>query len=142
MSCDALRRLNLSQCSGIAADGLDHLNALDNLTYLDLSWHPQYGGDALDLLRRFPNLLTLNLAHLPIGNGALGYLRTLRQLQPLDLSGCVGITDRGLRELRVLKNLIYVNLTGCEQVTERGAERLSRDGLYIARHDASALPAA
>jgi hypothetical protein len=134
----SLRRLNLSRCSGITAAGLDHLGALDNLTYLDLSWNSQLGDDALDVLRRFPNLLTLSLAHLPIGNGALVHLRPLRRLQHLDLSGCTGITDRGLRELRSLKELIYVNLTGCPRVTQRGIERLSRPGLYIACQGAAA----
>lgn len=128
----SLRRLNLSQCAGVSHRGLAHLEPLERLAYLDLSWNDHLGDRAVSMLRPLEHLTSLNLARMAISNGAIGDLRSMRELQHLDLGGCQALTDRGLLPLRQLKALVYLNVTGCPEVTARGLRRLQRPGLYIA----------
>jgi hypothetical protein len=59
-------------------------------------------------------------------------LAPLTALTSLDLQGCSGVVDEGVRELAPLTALTSINLRGCAQVTNEGVKAL-RASRIVAR---------
>ena len=86
-----LEGLDLTECS-ISDDGLERLQVLPNLRWLDLS-----------------NCEVIT-------DQGLANLAPLTGLEYLDLAGC-SVTDAGLAHLAGLKNLRYLNFEGCDKIS-------------------------
>lgn len=67
--------------------------------------------EAFSLLKKFPEIQSVELRHVPISDAGLGVLGEVRELQSLTLED-VPITDRGLEHLWQLPNLRQLTLHG------------------------------
>ena len=103
----ALTSLNLSQCFGITAAGLQDLKYLTALTSLDLSHCPE------------------------VKDAGLKELKPLTCLTSLNLVGCWEITAAGLKELvEHISTLTYRDISYPANITH---ESMSRAGLTADR---------
>lgn len=54
------------------------------------------------------------------------YLARSKSINTIDLRGCVGVTDEGLRYLEIMPKLKSLRLGGCTNITRRGIEELRK----------------
>jgi hypothetical protein len=89
--------------------------------------------DGLSVLRDLPALGGLNLSSCSLTSFGLSFLKPLRHLRWLDISYCNRLLDAGLKHLHDLRELELINLQGCVKITNHGVAQLRRNGLTINR---------
>jgi len=124
----SLRKLDLSECPNITDVGIGLLvtGELQLLEDLDLSKNEQLSDTACMHLRTLPNLQKLNLldCHL-LTDTSLEYLSEINALTVLELSGCTKIGDAGMVHLSKLTCLKTLYLARCNKITaDLGFNRL------------------
>ncbi|CUF89772.1 receptor-type protein kinase, putative, partial [Bodo saltans] len=116
-----LKHLYLSGCGNITNAGIEKISwLLLNLEELHL------GGCCSITDEGFKNI-SLNLDHLRqlrlsrillLSDDGLSQIRTLRNLQLLDLSHCNNITVDGLKHIALLRQLQHLDLSCCSKITD------------------------
>ncbi len=101
------------------------------LTYANLSENRKISDDGVELLKAFPLLAWLNLSSCGLSNAATAHLAGFDHLAALDLSYCNRLTGAALKPLRSLPNLQNLNLQGCVKITHGDVARLQKRGLTI-----------
>lgn len=104
----ALRELSVNH-TGFGYHGLDELNRLPHLEVLSAS---SAEVTSLDIIGACTALRSLNLSDNKLTDAALRQLRRLKDLEELDLTACLVITDAGLLHLRGHKQLRRLSLEG------------------------------
>lgn len=87
--------------------------------------------DGLTALRELPALVGLNLSSCSLTSSGLSFLKPLRHLRWLDISYCNRLLDVGLKHVHALRELELINLQGCVKITNHGVAQLRRNGLRI-----------
>lgn len=109
-----LRWLSLARCEAMRGDGLQALEALPRLEYLDLT----YSGvesPAIERLPRLPSLRTLMLSHnLRFHGRSLAAVAAMPGLRRLELRGCATLTTEDVLHLRKLTALRWLDLRDCQ----------------------------
>jgi Leucine-rich repeat (LRR) protein len=114
--------------------GLQPLRQLTSLTYLDLSgaqrtdsglWSVSLTESGFDVLAMLKRLHHLRLNGLLVTSRGLEKLKTLAQLERLDLQGCQRVTDDAIPVLASFPALRLLDLTGTA-VTGKGIDQLRR----------------
>jgi hypothetical protein len=105
-SCPVIISLNLSENRNITDNGLEYLQAMRQLT-------------------------DLNLSSCALTDHGIKHLLGLPQLTRLNLSYCNRITDIGIKLLRGLHRLTYLDLQGCVKISNGGVSKLRRQDLTI-----------
>ncbi|CAL4949691.1 unnamed protein product [Urochloa decumbens] len=135
-----LRRVCLAQASGVGWRGLEALiAACPRLKAIDLS-HCVGAGDReaaavaaaaglrelrMENWRKVPELRSLDISYLKVGNGSLRSIYTLEKLEELAMVGCSGIDDEGLELLsKGSDSLQSVDVSRCDHVTYQGLASL------------------
>ncbi len=98
---------------------------------LTLAENRKITDSGLEVLRTLKWLSSLNVSSCNLSNTGVGILAGFRWLKRLNLSYQPRITDVGIKQLRSLDNLEYLDLQGCPKVTHGGVARLGRPGLEI-----------
>ncbi len=93
----------------VSEEGLEKLKELKELQELYLAG-TTIGNDAIGLLSQHPKLRKVRLAANQIDAEGLALLGKLTQLETLDLSECLQVTDQATTALANLKNLKDLNL--------------------------------
>ena len=125
----ALERLSLATCHNITDETLIKIAegpGCRRLVYLDLETSRITNRGLKPLTKALRQLVSLNLwgCHC-IMNTALESLATLPNLRNLDLSGCLLLSDGGLRSLaRGCPKLQQLSLAGCSQLGDGTAEAI------------------
>ncbi|KAK3242609.1 hypothetical protein CYMTET_47768 [Cymbomonas tetramitiformis] len=123
-----IRELDLERvpCMGDENFTLEGLEHFIHLRKLNISGHVYMRETELEHLKGLTNLTSLNLAYCSnIGDGGLGLLTHLRQLQSIVLKGTI-ITDNGPARLKELPNLTSINLHACRRITDAGLDGLKQ----------------
>jgi Leucine-rich repeat (LRR) protein len=124
-----LRNLNLDYCY-LSGKGLQHVAGLTQLESLSLqgALRALYSNDeqdlALDCLKGLIQLQELNIScNVVVTDSGLQNLKGLTQLRKLNLS-CTPITDAGLEYLEGMTDLRELDLTACWKITDAGLRHL------------------
>ncbi|KAH9383882.1 hypothetical protein HPB48_025705 [Haemaphysalis longicornis] len=156
-----LKHLDLHGCNKLTARSIEYLSTGPlSLAYLDISYCPQIGDDALEKVFEGPglwSLTTLHMASTSITDYGLTIVAlTLERLTTLDVSSCEAISERGIEtvsthigNLRYLylrfcrrlhndsfmnptcmANLKVVSLKGCRRIGSPGMEALASGGAF------------
>lgn len=113
-----LRSLNLADCN-ITNNNFEDLKSLSKLQKLDLSMCKNITDEGFKHLKIFLSLKKLNLSGTQIKE--LKPLKFLNALEKLYLIGCQ-ITDACLEHLKSITNLQELDLSHCENITDEGLE--------------------
>ncbi len=107
------------------------LAGLQPITYANLSENRNITNDGVELLKAFPRLTYINLSSCGLSNEGLTHLTSFTHLTTLDLSYCNRLTGPSLKNLRTLPNLQSLNLQGCIKITNGDVARFKKRGLTI-----------
>jgi len=145
-----LTSLDLDQCDNSTSDAYRHLISLQNLTHLSLS-RTRIDDNALQWISCLSQLTSLrlcfchritdfgithicklqNMRNLNMlkcvsitDQGIKSICHGMKELQSLDASGCLLMTDQSLQYMRELKQLKHLHLSGCTEVTASAIHEL------------------
>jgi hypothetical protein len=104
----SLKSLSLDK-TAVGADGLAQIQGLTGLTEMSFFGANNITSDAIEKLKPFAQLRTLDLRNTAVGNKGMVHLKGLSKLKQLDLSE-TGVGDKGLAELKELLSLEDLNL--------------------------------
>ena len=107
------------------------LVGLQPVTYANLAENRKITGDGVELLKAFPRLAYINLSSCGLSNEDIAHLQAFTHLTTLDLSYCNRLTGLALKFLRTLPNLQNLNLQGCIKITNGDVARFKKRGLTI-----------
>lgn len=116
-----LVHLQLNQC-GLTDVGVERLETLSKLQYLDVNWSPGITDRGLSVVERMPQLGTLSLINTSVTDKGLSSLHQL-PLEALFLSH-TKVTDAGMTVLSQLRTLEVLDLQGTS-VGDDGVAQLS-----------------
>ena len=117
----------------VLKDVVEELQDIAELRYLNLSENRNITNEGMKYLRALPQLRTLNLSSCSITNTGLVLLKELPHLERLILSYCNRLSDPALKTLEAMRQLEYVDLLGCLGFTHAGLNRVRRKKLTIHR---------
>jgi len=117
-----LEDLDISECSLVSDDGLQHIGKMTQLKRLNL-WRDAITDLGAEHLAPLTNIQWLNLDNTQVSDIGIEYLKDMEKLEFLHL-GSTQISDTGLVHLASLKSLKHANLSRTA-VTEEGAKILN-----------------
>lgn len=117
-----LKRLDLRSCWHISDQGIGHL-AGQNRETADGTLRLEYLG-----LQDCQRLSDDALKHISAG---------LTELQSINLSFCINISDSGLKYLSKMSNLRELNLRACDNISDMGLAYLAEGGSRVSSLDVS-----
>ncbi len=117
----------------VLKDVVEELQELAELRYLNLSENRNITNEGMKYLRSLPQLRTLNLSSCSISSKGLIPLKDLPHLERLILSYCNRLSDPALKTLEAMRQLEYVDLQGCLGFTHASFARVRRKKLTIFR---------
>jgi len=143
-----VQSLDFACCRALNDAGLRGLSHCTSLTSLDLSGGMQFSDAGLQVLSRMRSLCHVNLSgcakltdagaaamqELPLRTlklthchrlTCLRFVRSMSNLETLDLSWCTSLTDESFSDLACLSRLRHLNCRGCYQLTEFGLQQLA-----------------
>ncbi len=121
LNCVNLKQLDLSDCSWVTDEGLQHVARLTYLEKFDLSECLEITDQGLQHIAGLANLRGLDLLNCSkITSNGLRHIARLPTLQWLNLRGCSLVTDEGLRHIARLPSLQQLNLFACSKITDEG----------------------
>ncbi len=109
------------------------LRDLPTLYSLDLSENRNLSDASLRYLKDLPQLRELNLSSTNISSRGMEHLSELPHLERLILTYCNHMSDAVVKHLRSLNNLEYLDIQRCLSITRAGVNKLERRGLTINR---------
>ncbi|CAH1784941.1 unnamed protein product, partial [Owenia fusiformis] len=124
----SLRHLNLRSCDNISDMGIGYLSeGGSHLTNLDVSFCDRIGDSGmLHLSQGLFHLTRLSLSACNISDdGISSFVKTLHDLDTLNIGQCNRVTDRSLGLISEhLKKLKSIDLYGCTKITTVGLEKI------------------
>ena len=114
--------LNDGELLALTEQSSDAEFPLVNLTELRLD-ESLISDAGLNNLHHVPNLIHLDLSHSNVSDEGLTFLKSIRRMRTLYLSGCQGITDQGAERLAELSSLESLNVKET-QLTKAGVIKL------------------
>jgi hypothetical protein len=124
-----IHTLGLNNCLLQDQDMVILAEALNSKLFdLDLSYCESIKDEGIQMLvRKCQNIRRLKLYGLPeISDASLSQLGSLSNLQDLDLSMCVKITDSGIENLVKAGSLRHLKLYGCKFLTSESLRHISK----------------
>lgn len=121
-SCKFLRRLDVSECSGISRHGFQSISHLKCLEELSLGWNNRLTNDSLQYIPDGIKVLDLSYAS-KISDIGLQHLKRLQKLKVLKLHYCHGIRDHGLEYIAQCQNLTHLDV-GLTRLSSKGFSKL------------------
>ncbi len=112
---------------------VDELRDLSALVSLDLSENRNLSNESLAVLKGLPQLEMLNLSSTNISSQALNHLKALPNLHRLFLLYCNRLNDSALKILKSIHQIQFVDLQGCLGITNAAFSRVRRRSLSIHR---------
>lgn len=120
--CTKLKYLDLTLCSKVTDEGINHLKLMTGLEGLSLSGCTHLTAEGMEnLLRRLTSLKYLNLSFchyisdMCLTNG----LHSSKDLRCLLLNNCGDITDQGIMNVvKTCKNLRAIEVEDCKKLTD------------------------
>jgi hypothetical protein len=103
------------------------------VTFLNLSENRNISDKGMEVFATLSQLTGLNLSSCGITDLGMSFLRSLVNLEHLNLAFCNRISDAGLRHLHKLNKLTYLDLQGCVKTSQGGVSKLERKTLTINR---------
>ena len=110
----------------------DHIEKLLKLEALSFRDSEISDNDVIYWISYVSNLKSLDISNTTVSNFALIYIRIILNLEHLDIHGCNGISDEGLRLISQMSKLTSLNIYGCESITSNGLTHLT--GLSSLKH--------
>ena len=120
-ACKHLTTLDLSNCSMLNDQSLEHLGCVPDLVHLDLSACTDLTDQGLSEVAKLLNLKHLSLNNCSqFTNAGVARLAFLSRIQTLELQGCSAVTDAGLHALSGLREMRVFNLSYLTSITDAG----------------------
>jgi hypothetical protein len=109
------------------------LQSVSMLRSLDLAENRNITNEGLPALQALPQLTILNLSSCSISSSGLRHLKNLPHLVRLDLSYCNKLNDEALKPLDAMRSLVFVDIQGCLGIGQAALSRVKRRSLTIRR---------
>ncbi len=100
LSLPRLRLLDLGYCRKISDRGISCLPALTSVKRLALLGCPGVSGEGLRSLRKMDGLVDLDLRGCEVTDADIYNLRSMQNLESIELGGCRKVTSAGVRRLQ------------------------------------------
>ena len=120
-----LETLNLWHTKGLTGSGFNHLKEMSKLSELNLADCHHLEDPHFYKLLQIPSLRMLFLDNSPISDRGTECLQAL-QLTELTLSGCENLTDKSLSHLSKIQSLQYLDISNCVGLSDKGLLKISQ----------------
>lgn len=98
---------------------------------LNLAENRKITDAGLEILKSLPWLTELNLGACDITNAGIEHLKALAHLKSLSLIFCNRISDEALRTVGKLRELESLDIQGCVHITHSGIDRFLPEGIRL-----------
>jgi|GEM_PF-1984443 Leucine-rich repeat (LRR) protein len=115
-----VNELHLEYTWELTSDGLAALKELKSLHSLSFVSVRQMNDETVSHLTDLPNLRTLKLHGVEIGDRGMDHIAEMKKLRRLYILVNLFVTDAGLAKLQGFDQLIWLRLYGCKTLTDKG----------------------